>query len=227
MSDNQAPMIRVMGFKTSYEMLPLKGDPVTEKCDLKGYKLDASGRRILERQAEDWVTYSPSHSPMNTKTTERVRLMLPDPSKMGEDQDGEKLKFMTLRWMQIEPAYEAFKKGQDIPVNGMALAAWPGVSPEQAEVLRQSGIRTVEEVRDLQEGQMDKVRLPNMREMRKQAKMFLEHTDAAKASEREAQKDAIIEQMAEQNAALVERMAAMEALLEERTQPKAKAKDAA
>ncbi|MER8745873.1 hypothetical protein NKH54_22725 [Mesorhizobium sp. M1004] len=217
---NTEPMIRVMGFKTSYEKLPVIGDPVNESCDHKGYKLDKSGRRILELQAEDWVTYSPSHSPLNTKTTERVRLMLPDPTKMGEDQEGEKLKFMTARWMQIQPAYEAFKKGQDIPINGMALAAWSGVTVEQAEVLRQSGIRTVEEVRDLTDGQLEKVRLPSMREMRKQAKLFLENTDVAKAAEREAEKDAIIEQMAE-------RMAAMEALLEERTQPKAKAKDAA
>ncbi|WP_281060659.1 hypothetical protein [Mesorhizobium sp. M1A.F.Ca.IN.022.06.1.1] len=40
----------MIGFKTSYEKLPVKGDPVTEKCDTKGYKLDASNRRILELQ---------------------------------------------------------------------------------------------------------------------------------------------------------------------------------
>ncbi|TIS05763.1 MAG: hypothetical protein E5X09_20610, partial [Mesorhizobium sp.] len=108
MSEAQ-PLIRVIGFKTSYEKLPVKGDPVKEKCDTKGYKLDASNRRILELQPEDWVTYSPSHSPLNTRTTERVRHLLPDPSLMGEDQDGEKLRFMTARWNQIEPAYEAFK----------------------------------------------------------------------------------------------------------------------
>lgn len=226
MAENQAPMIRVMGFKTSYEHLPIKGDPVTEKCDPKGFKLDASGRRLTALQPEDWVTYSPAHSPLNTRTTERVRLLVPDASKMGEDQDGEKLRFMTARWSLIEPAYEAFKAGREIPLNGTPLAAWAGVSPEQAEVLRQSGIRTIEEVRDLTDGQLDKVRLPNMRDLRKQAKLFLDNSDTAKAAEREAQKDALIEQMAEQNEALLERMAAMEALLEERTQPK-RAKDAA
>ncbi|TGT47619.1 hypothetical protein EN813_051530, partial [Mesorhizobium sp. M00.F.Ca.ET.170.01.1.1] len=92
--------------------------------DHKGYKLDASNRRMLELQPEDWVTYSPSHSPLNTRTTERIRHLIPDPSLMGEDQDGEKLRFMTARWNQIEPAYVAFKSGQEIPLNGTALAAW-------------------------------------------------------------------------------------------------------
>lgn len=219
MADN-APLIRVMGFKTSYEKLPVRGDPVTEKCDAKGYKIDASGRRLMELQAEDWVTYSPSHSPLNTKTTERVRILVPDPDKMGDDQDGEKLRFMTARWSQIEPAYLAFKNGQEIPISGTALAAWAGVTPEMADVLRTAGIRTVEEVRDLTDGQIEKVRLPNMREMRKQAGLFLANSDAAMAAEREASKDAQI-------AALLERQAAMEAMLEEMTKPKAKGKDAA
>ncbi|AZO63004.1 MAG: hypothetical protein E5Y51_31250 [Mesorhizobium sp.] len=219
MSEAQ-PLIRVIGFKTSYEKLPVKGDPVTEKCDTKGYKLDASNRRILELQPEDWVTYSPSHSPLNTRTTERVRHLLPDPSLMGEDQDGEKLRFMTARWNQIEPAYEAFKAGREIPLNGTALAAWSGVTPEQAEVLRTAGIRTVEEVRDLPDGQLDRVRLPNVRDLRKQAGLFLANSDAAKAAEREAAKDAQI-------AELVERQAAMEAMIEELTKPKGKGKEAA
>jgi hypothetical protein len=219
MSEAQ-PLIRVIGFKTSYEKLPVKGDPVAERCDVKGYKLDASNRRILDLQPEDWVTYSPSHSPLNTRTTERVRHLLPDPSLMGEDQDGEKLRFMTARWNQIEPAYDAFKQGREIPINGTALAAWSGVTPEQAEVLRTAGIRTVEEVRDLPDGQLDRVRLPNMRDLRKQAGLFLENTDAAKAAEREAAKDAQI-------AELVERQAAMEAMIEELTKPKGKGKEAA
>lgn len=214
MADTEIPKIRVFSFKTSYDMLPVKGDPDTEKCDAKGYKINASGQRVMERQPEDWVSYAPSHSPLNTRTTERVRLMVPDPDRMGDDQDGEKLRFMTHRWNQIEPAYQAFKAGRDIPIDGTPLAAWPGVTPEQADVLRVAGIRTVEEVRDLTEGHADKIHLPNMRDMRKQARLFLENSDVAKAAEREARKDAIIEQMAE-------RMAAMEALLEERTQPPA------
>lgn len=209
----QLPMIRVIGFKTKYEMLPVKGDPMKEKCDTKSYKLDASGNRIREMQAEDYVTYSPAHSPINTQTTERVRLLFPDPLKMGEDQDGEKLRFFTARWNQIAPAYEAFKNGREIPLNGTPLAAWPGVSPEQAEVLRAHSIRTIEEVRDLVDSHLEKVKLPNMRDLRTQARLFLENSDVAKAAQREAEKDAQI-------AALLERQSAMEAMLEELTKPK-------
>lgn len=219
MATEQLPLIRIIGFRTSFENLPIKGDPEQEKCDDKGYKLDASGRRIKKLQEEHWVTYSPAHSPVNTQTTERVRLLFPDPTRMGEDQDGEKLRYMTAVWSQIEPAFEAFTKGQEIPLNGTPLAAWSGVSPEQAEILRQSAIRTVEEVSRLTDGQIERVRLPNVRDLRAQAILFLENSDAAKAAEREAQKDAQIAEMAE-------RMAAMEALLEERTSPK-KAKEAA
>ncbi len=214
---DEIPKIRVFSFKTSFDMLPVKGDPLTEKCDAKGYKIDASGRRLMERQAEDWVSYAPSHSPLNTRTMERVRLMVPDPEKMGEDQDGEKLRFMTHRWNQISPAYEAFKNNREIPINGTPLAAWAGVTPEQADVLRTSGIRTVEEVRDMTEGQADRVKLPNMRDMRKQAKLFLENSDSAMAAAREAAKDAQIAEM-------VERQAAMEAMIEELTKPKGKEK---
>lgn len=219
MAETQLPQIRILGFKTTYEMLPVKGDPLDEDVDRRGNKIDAKGNPVKKLQEEHWVSYSPAHSPLNTVNTERVRLMFPDPTRMGEDQDGEKLRFMTHRWAQIEPAYLAFKDGRDIPLNGTPLAAWSGISQEQAEVLRQHSLRTVEEVRDLTESQLERVRLPNMRDLRAQAKLFLENTNATEAAAREAEKDKIIE-------AMTERMAAMEALLEERTAPKGK-KDAA
>lgn len=205
MSD-QLPQIRVLGFKTTYEKLPVKGDPLVDKCDTRGNKIDAAGNLIKELQAEDFVTYAPAHSPMNTQITERVRHLIPDHEKMGEDPDGAKLGFFNARWAQISPAYEAFKQGREIPVDGTPLGAWAGITPEQGEILRMSGIRTVEEVRDLTEGMIGRIRLPNMRELTKQAKLFLENSNAARAAEREAQKDAMIEEMAAQLAALRERI---------------------
>lgn len=208
MADQQLPQIRVLGFKTAYEKLPVKGDPNVDKCDLRGNKLDAAGNVIKELQAEDYVTYAPAHSPMNTQITERVRHMIPDAEKMGEDQDGAKHGFFMARWRQIEPAYDAFKQGREIPIDGTPLGAWAGITPEQGEVLRMSGLRTVEEVRDLTESMFSRVRLPNVRELVKQAKLFLENSNVAKAAEREAQKDAIIEELASQVAALRDRIEA-------------------
>jgi hypothetical protein len=218
MAETQLPQIRVLGFKTTFEMLPVKGDPLNEdpsKIDARGYLLDAKGNRVKKLQEEHWVSYSPSHSPLNTVNCERIRVMTPDPERMGEDQDGEKLRFMSHRWAQIEPAFIAFKEGREIPINGTPLSVWSGITPEQAEVLRQSSLRTVEEVRDLTDSQLERVRLPSMRDLRQQAKLFLDNMVVAEASAREQEKDKIIEAMSE-------RMAAMEALLEERTAPKAK-----
>lgn len=212
MASEQLPQIRVLGFKTTYEKLPVKGDPMADDVDRLGYKLDAKGNRVIELQEEHWVTYSPAHSPINTQNTERVRLMLPDPERVGDDPDGVKLRFMQARWDQIGPAYDAFRNGREIPLKGTPIAAWAGIIPEQAEVLRQSGLRTIEEVAELTDSALERVRLPNMRELRKQAQLFLQNSDAAMAAEREAKKDAQIAEMAE-------RMAAMEALLEQATAP--------
>jgi len=215
MADEQLPLIRVHGFKTTYEKLPVKGDPMHDDVDLKGYKLDAKGNRIIELQEEHWVKFSPAHSPLNTMNEERIRHIMPDRERIGDDPDGVKYRFMAARWSQIEPHYEAFKEGRtDIAVDGTPLGAWPGLIQEQVEILRQSGIRTVEEVAKLIDSQLDKVRLPNMRDLRKQAQLFLENSTAAVAAEREAKKDAMLEAMAE-------KLAAMEALLEEQTAPQA------
>ena len=219
MAEAQLPQIRILGFKTTFEMLPIKGDPLNDNVDRHGYKLDDKGNRIKTLQEEHWVSYSPAHSPLNTVNTERVCVMYPDPSRMGEDQDGEKLRFMSHRWAQIEPTFNAFKEGREIPLNGTPLAAWGGITQEQAEVLRQHSLRTVEEVRDLTESQLERVRLPGMRELRNQAKLFLENTSASAAAAREAEKDAQIE-------AMRERMEAMEALLEQATKPKGTRKPA-
>lgn len=213
MPSNDQPVIRVLGFKTTYERLPVRGtDPLNQKLDAKGYVLDAVGKRLLEVQEEHWVTYCPAHSPINSKNVERVRHMIPDPTRMGNDPEGAKLAFAMARWSQIEPAYEAWKNGQGVPVTGTPLGAYPALNEEQVNVLRGLGIRTVEELRDLSEVQIDRVPLPHMREVRKQAGMFLDNLDGAAAAEREAAKDREMETMRE-------RMAEMEALLEERTAP--------
>lgn len=196
MSD-ESMLIRVLKFKTGYERLPVRGGPLDENLDERGFKLDAKGKRVMENTEVDWVLYAPSHSPVNTGTWERIRhLEVTDEMRRGEET--EKLKLMTMKWSQIEPAYKAWKSGNELPVAGTPLAAWAGVTAEKAEVLRRYGIRTVEEVSRLSEGQMEKVALPGMREMRKQAAIFLEGRGAAEAAEREAERDAEIENLKRQ-----------------------------
>ena len=217
MSDTtQALRIRVLGFKTTYERHPVKGGPLDEDLDEKGFKLDAKGKRVMENVEVDWVRYAPSHSPVNTINEERVKhLVVTDAMLQGDV--AEKTKLMGLRWQQIEPAYRAWKSGNDLPVNGTPLAAWAGVTAEKAEVLRRYAIRTVEEVRDLTEGQMEKIQLPGMRDMRKQAAIFLQGKGAADAAAREAERDSEIAALKAQLMETQERFSAAMDLLAKKT----------
>jgi hypothetical protein len=150
---------------------------------------------------------------------ERIRHLRPTRELLDDAEKGEKAQFMAARWAAIEPAYEAWKAGHEMPTNGMPLAHWPGVTAAMADVLKQYGIRTVEEVRDLSEGHLEKVRLPNMRELRLSAKAFLVNVRTAESAEREVERDntitALQEALKEQN----ERLEAAMALLEEKTTP--------
>ena len=114
------------------------------------------------------------------------------------------------RWAEIEPAYEAWRKGEEIPEDGTALAAWAGVTKEQAAVFKSMGIRTVEAVAEMGDSTIDRLPFPNRRELKKTAKAFLEGRGAAALS------DELV--------AAQERIAAMEAMLAEMTAPEKAAK---
>lgn len=215
---NQAPMIKVLGFKTTYERLPVKGDVLDENLDEKGFRLDAKGKRIMENQEVDWVSYAPAHSPINTMNWERIKHLRPRDEDLAGEMT-EKLQIMKIKWDQIEPAYSAWKAGHSVPINGTPLAVWPGVTPEKVEVLHRFAIRTVEEVANLVESQLERVHLPGMRDLRKAAGLFLENRGAAEAAVRETERDneiaALKAQLAENN----ERLSAAMDLLEAKTSP--------
>ncbi len=220
--NNQDPMIKVLGFKTTYERLPVRGDILEESLDDKGFRLDAKGRRIMENQEVDWVSYAPAHSPVNTMNWERVK-HIEVTYEMLSGEVTEKIRLMSVRWHQIEPDYKAWKAGHDLPVSGTPLSAWAGVTSEKAEVLRRYGIRTVEEVAQLAEGQLEKVQLPGMRDLKKAAGLFLAGRGAAEAAERETERDATISALETRLREQDERMAAMMDLLEQKTNPTSEA----
>ncbi|MCS3741989.1 hypothetical protein [Rhizobium sp. BK661] len=224
MADDQRPLVRVIRFHHTFERVPVKGDELRDDVDAKGYKIDAKGKRVMESIEVDWVTYAPSHAPLTAATTERVRHLRPT-EEMIHGEQSEKSKFMRARWDAIEPAYDAWKSGHEIPTHGMPLAHWPGVSAPAAEELRRYGIRTVEEVRDLTDGQLDKIRLPNMRDLRKAARAFIDNVDTANMASREAERDSEIEALKAALAEQQEQFAAAMALLEEKTSGKGEIDD--
>lgn len=86
------------------------------------------------------------------------------------------------RWNSIKPQYDAWKEGRETPVDGTALAAWPGITSDQADFLRNMGIRTVEEIADASDSIITRIPFPGAREMRTSAQAFLKSADKVKVA---------------------------------------------
>lgn len=176
--DMDRPTIRILGFKTTYHK-------------------KASSTELVPR---DWVKYAPVHD-INTVTEEMVNQLRPPENGLERDDDGLKMGYMQALWGQIEPYYKAWKEGTEVPAHGVPLSAWAGVTAEQAEVLRKSNIRTVEDVRDMTESQINRVMLPNMRSIKQLAAEFMASRGttetAAKVTALEEQNNALKAQLDE------------------------------
>ncbi len=81
-------------------------------------------------------------------------------------------------WETVSPAYEAWKKGQEIPESGTPLGAWPGLTSEQANAFKQSGMKTVEDIAGMNDRQKAMVKLPGLERLKAEAKTFLEAKDS-------------------------------------------------
>jgi hypothetical protein len=93
-------------------------------------------------------------------------------------------------WPAIEAHYEAWKANNAIPDHGTPLAAWPGVTSDEAAIFRQQGIRCVEDIAALQDSQMSRIPLPSVRAKRDMARRFLDSADTRKFEQSLAEKDA-------------------------------------
>ncbi len=162
-----------------------------------GFKAEYNAEKVTE-----WVELAPSGEAFDkTRTWHRIKDLRP-PERVDDSRaEGMSYKVMRARWDIIEPKYNAWKRNEDIPEDGTPLAAWSGVSSEQAGYLRAMGIRTVEGVRDMGEGAFSRLPFPNARQLPKLAAAFL-------TSVGEAEKDRELAEMRE-------RMAVMEEMLAE------------
>lgn len=116
-------------------------------------------------------------------------------------------------WECIKPAYEAWKSGDEVPLTGTPLAAWSGVSPEQAEILKIRDIRTVEDVAQMTDRHMEKIGIPEIRRVRDMAKAWLDSKDNRKLETEMADKD-------ERIALLEQQISEMMAMLQPGEEPK-------
>lgn len=109
-------------------------------------------------------------------------------------------------WMQakqiadfIRPHYEAWKKGQELPVTGTPLASWAGaLNADQIEMFRAAGIRTVEDVAGIPDSAIASIRMPGVRDIQIQAKKFLDVRPTTELQQRLSAKDAEMAELREQ-----------------------------
>lgn len=99
-------------------------------------------------------------------------------------------------WAVLRSHYDAWKKGQEAPLNGTPLKMWPAISPAQAKTLHGIGIRTVEELMELGDSDAERTGIFGIRNLRARAKAW-------KAAAQDTGR------IAEENIALKEAMEAM------------------
>ena len=160
---------------------------------------DADGNAKM--RAVDLVAYAPIGKANMQLCIEAVaRLAKVIPIEPGNENVAVLL--ANKRWDVIKLHYDAWKLGNEVPTTGTPLAAWPGVTSEQVQVLKTMGIRTVEEIRDASEGIISRFPFPNARELQRSAALFLTSFDRDKTSKdmarleaASAEKDAQLEDM--------------------------------
>ena len=107
------------------------------------YRVDAKTGVAKE---VDWVEYGPIGSAQYLMVRARIKDLEPIPMQ-GKASSNPAVQMAHARWNLIKPKYDAWKAGQSAPVNGTPLAAWNGVSANQAEMLRMNGFDLLAEVR--------------------------------------------------------------------------------
>lgn len=113
-------------------------------------------------------------------------------------------------WAVMEPAYLAWKKGQEAPLTGTPLKMWPAIKPAQIRTLQNVGIRTVEELELLSDTDADRIGMMEARHLRARARAWkAAANDIGKFAERlaaieaaDSQKDARIAELERANAEL-------------------------
>ena len=187
MSTANALNIRVHKFTT-------KAEPVK----------DMNGKPTGKTQYNDYVEYGPPGLANSMAVVARIDRLKRVQSPQ-ENSTNPAAVTAWDRWKYIEPLYEAWKKGETLPETGTLLAALSFLREEDVAILKAAGIKTAEDLATLLDTNMEKIKLPQMREKRAQAKAFLEAKDANVAS---AKLDAQAQEIAELKAQMAAFMSA-------------------
>ena len=75
-------------------------------------------------------------------------------------------------WAAIEPAYNAWLKGQEPPMDGIPLDAWPGLTGGQIDHFRLLNVRSVEDVAAADESTLERMGM-GARAIRDRARQYI------------------------------------------------------
>lgn len=160
-------------------------------------------------RAVDMCAYAPMgrvDRAVNVETVTRLSKVHPD-DKVAENPQSA-MAFAAARWKAIEPAYRRWKDGQEIPLHGTPLGAWPGITAEQTDVLKAMGIRTVEEFAEMSDGLVSRCNFPGPRALQQMARDWLKGADrqraAAEMNSLKAENETMREQLEEMKRMLIE-----------------------
>jgi hypothetical protein len=160
----------------------------------------------------DWVEYGPIGSLDRSLTRERVS-RLRDCLPPGKDNPA--VVMAHSRWDAVRPSYERWKSGQEMPVSGTPLAAWNALNPEQADVLKSRGVRTVEDIAQLTDAHIERIPVRGLRDLIRQAQLFVDSADRTRFAHSLEKKDQEIAALNGQLDSLREQIAALTARVQE------------
>lgn len=105
-----------------------------------------------------------------------------------------------ILWPMVEPYYEAWKKGQEVPEDGTPIDALPFIPRDLAGHLKLMQFRTAEELAACTDSDLDRIGM-GARGFREKAKSFLENQAsgqvAAQNAELKAQNEALLADLEE------------------------------
>jgi hypothetical protein len=145
-----------------------------------------------ELRGVDWVAYAPIGSIQKTLLTEAVSRLSAVVPMTGRAAQNPAVQMAHARWNAIKPSYDAWKAGQEVPLDGTPLAAWPGLSPEQAELFKMKGVRTVEQIAGLTDTHKHSMGIPGLHDIIENAKRYLLAKDKTSITSALEKKDAEI-----------------------------------
>ncbi len=159
------------------------------------------------------------YSPGSEAALARIRAPWDDfiPDERGADPHSAIGQMAQRRFEAVKAYVDAAQKGQEVVNQGTALGLWSGLDSRRAEILRQFGIRTVEEFLAQPESMIMKLgnHMPDVRYYIGLAASFLDAAQQNATAAKLAERDAKIEMQAGVISTMQEEMATMKAMMQE------------